>query len=650
MISRKAYFLLTFVLGFMISFATMGQEKVETGDDQSKLNEALKIEKEALPVVRYSIEAQLLPESKKLTGSEILTWTNTSEKAVEELRFHLYYNAFRNEKTTFFRESRFYKKTPDQLSKLQFGEIKIKKMEIIGGELLTQKIRYISPDDNNEHDRTVIEVSLEKPIDSGETIKCKIEFSLTIPEIFARTGQVEDYFFLGQWFPKIGVLQLDGTWNCHQFHRNTNFFANFGEYNVIITLPERFIIGATGNLVKKVKNTDGTTTHFFKERNIHDFAWVAYPDFIKVIDKIKLDGNNHDTMIELLLAPGHENARERFLESLKFSLQFFSKHIFPYPYKKITLVDPPFKSRASGGMEYPTLITTMHFNIVPNSIKLLEMVTIHEFGHQYWYGIVANDEFREAWLDEGITTFFELEMMDEYFKHRASLIDSKIIKIDDWEMSRMRYSSILPVDRVNQYSWMFLNGSQYGNNVYAKVGIFLRSLKNLVGKEKLYSFFKFYAKGFMYKHPTSTDFIQAFNTFMAEDFSWAFNQFINGDRKLDFSVHSVESFKIRSDPDNYRNEVVFLRNEGYFPVDLLIKLRDQREIKSFWKDNKKWKKIIFHESSPIDYAAIDPEFKIPLDTNFLNNSMMLKPNKSFIKRLSLKFGFFFQNLMGFLIF
>ena len=402
--------------------------------------------------------------------------------------------------------------------------------------------------------------------------------------------------------------------------------------------------------MKSEKHVDRTVTYTYEEQDIHDFAWTAYPDFKTYTEKIKLKGNPHETTIVLLLSPAHEDARERYLDALRFSLNFFAEHIFPYPYKKITLVDPPAVGRKSGGMEYPTLITGGHNSLMPRSVKMAELVTIHEFGHQYWYGMVGSDEFREAWLDEGVNTFFEMEIGDAYFKNSASAIDSSLIKIDIWEIRRMNYSTLLPGDNVNQYSWEFMSRDQYGGNVYSKAAIFLRSLKNLVGKQKMYDFFKYYAEKFKFKHPTSEDFFTAFNTFMNEDFSWAFDLYINGDAKLDHAVQFVESVKVESDPVKYRNEVIFLRKEGYFPVELLIKLVNQKEIKSFWKDKKKWKKIVFYDSSPIDYAAIDPGFKLPLDYNYLDNSKQCEPDKSFIRRLSLKFGFFFQNLMGSLVF
>ncbi len=640
------------MIGIMLSFLIVVAAPLQNnGQEQTTMVEIKALEG---PVVKYVIDAQLKPEVRKLSGTEVLTWINTSSAPMDNLRFHLYYNGFRSEKTTFMKEDRYFKKSKKELTHTRFGEIKINEIDLIGGmrtEVLTHKIRYLSPDDSNENDTTVMEISLPEPVQPRDSVTLKIQFVLMLPQIFHRTGQADDYFFIAQWFPKIGVLQADGAWNCHQFHHNAEFFADYGEYIVGITLPEKYIIGATGNLVKTDKHVDGTVTYTYEEKNIHDFAWTAYPGFKRIEEKFTMKDSKQETLIELLLSPGHEKAIDRYLHSIKYALYFFDRYIFSYPYRKITLVDPPFKGLRSGGMEYPTLITAGYLRMLPEAFRFSEIVTIHEFIHQYWYGIVGSDEFREAWLDEGVTSFFELEILDEYFKDSASVLDSPFIDIETWETERVSYAALLPGDNVNQYSWQFLNGAQYSANVYAKAAIFLRSLKNLVGKEKMYNFFKYYAENFKFKHPTTSDFIETFNTFMNEDFSWAFDHYINGDEKVDNEVYSVESVKIDSagNKETYRNEAVFLRKEGYFPVDLLIKLQNGKEIKSTWKEKNKWNRIVFEDASPIRYAAVDPDYKVPLDYNFLNNSRMLEADKSFIRRLSLKFGFFFQNLMGFLV-
>jgi hypothetical protein len=598
------------------------------------------------PVVSYLIEAQLFPKQRKLTAAQTLTWRNTTQHTVDRLRFHLYYNAFRNPDTTFMQEAEFYKKSKFEQKRLKFGAIKIKEIRRIGGVELTENMRFISPDDGNPQDRTVMELKLDRAVQPGREVRLKIEFVLAIPQIFYRTGAVGNYFFMAQWYPKIGVLQNNGQWHCHQYHRDADCFGDFGEFRAILTVPERFKVGAVGNLAKKEKNADKTVTYWYQEKNIHDFAWTAYPRFKKILDNVKLPGNNEDTTVELLLSPGHSGARGRYLTILKYALDFFARHIFPYPYKKLTLVDPPTRGISSGAMAYPTMISGIHINVLPGSLKLLETITVHELALQYWGGMVGTDGAREAWLDKGVATFFQMEIMEQYFQDTASALDSSLLRVKDWELARLMSAFLLPVDAVNQYSWKFLNFFQYSGNVYTKAALLLKSLKNLVGKEQMYNFFKYFAGKYRFKNPTTEDFIHAFNAFMNDDFSWAFEQFIQAEQGLDQAVHSVEAVKLSSKPDKYRNEAIFIRKEGYFPVELLITLENGKEIKSFWKEKEKWKKIVFEDTSPIRAAVLDPLYKVPLDRNFLNNSNVCHPGTSGIKGLALRIGFFFQNILG----
>lgn len=628
------------------------QEETETKDpDQTKL-QALEEDKpleEAELLVKYYIDARLFPDQSRLEGEETLSWKNTTDKPASTLRFHLYYNAFRDEKSTFLKDAKYFLKSAEELSKIRFGGIKIEEMRVMGGEELTEKIKFIHPDDNNGNDQTVIEVALDQPVEPGQSIALRIEFQLQIPEIFARTGQEGDYFFFGQWFPKIGVFQENGQWHCHQYHRTSEFFADYGEYKVSLSVPEKFVIGATGDLVNKKKDPGGIYTYFFEEKNIHDFAWVAYPDFTRVVEKIKLDGNDEETTIILLLSPQHKDVKDRYLKAIKYSLEFFSERLFPYPYKNITVVDPPLEAVKSGGMEYPTLITVGYMSFMPNGLHALELVTMHEFGHEYWYGMIGSDEFREAWLDEGVNSFFELEMMDGFFENEGSLLNSAFIKINNIETKRQNLADLLPVDKVNQYSWKFMNGRYYSANVYDKAALVLDALKHLVGKDKMNEFFKYYARQFKFKHPTTNDFIQTFNKFMGEDFSWAFDLYINGESGIDNAVHSVQSNKTGSDPVQYRNEVVFVRKEGYFPVDLLVKLKNGEEIKYYWQEREKWKKLRFEHESPIDYAVVDPQLKIKLDRNLVNNSRLYKSTGGAISNWSVHLGFLVQNLLSLLV-
>jgi len=603
----------------------------------------------AEPVVEYAIDARLLPVNRRLEATQVMTWRNGTQAQANTLRFHLYYNAFRGPDTTFMRENglrRFRIREDGEMHR--YGGIDVLEVRRIGGGNLTSRIAFIAPDDGNTQDRTVMEIPLEKPVPPGGQVRLRIRFRLNIPEIFARTGSWRDYFFLGQWFPKIGVFQADGTWHCHQFHAHSEFFADFGTYRVAVTLPAEFVVGATGNPVSAVPHPDGTVTRTFAQDRIHDFAWTAWPRFSRHQRNVEVPGRDRPVKVVLLLDPRHGDAKERYFNSLVFAMRFLSAKLFPYPYDRITLVDPPLPAMGSGGMEYPTLITVGHFSLLPQGIHATEMTTIHEFGHQYWYGLIASDEFREAWLDEGVTTFFESEIMDAYFKGKHSLVDLPLIRIGDGEIHRVGLNRITLVERVNQPAWHFLSGANYSNHVYNRAAVFIDTLKGYLGKEKLYDFFAQYARRYAWRHPGTADFMATLKDVSGQDLQWAFDQFINGTSRLDLAVDSLSSRRRNDDPERYCNEVLLVRREGYFPAEVLIRLRNGREVRHLWKDRGRWKRLKFTHESPLQSVTIDPDFLIPLDHDLINNSKAVQPSPRKHRRLAARLGFLFQTLLGML--
>ena len=239
------------------------------------------------------------------------------------------------------------------------GRMRFKSIEAAGIGDLTSSLHYIQPDDNNKDDKTVIEAVLPRAIAPGETVQFKIKFHDKFPETQARTGWKRDFTLGGQWFPKVGVW-WQGAWNCHQFHATTEFFADFGVYDVKLTLPQNEVVGASGIEVSNVSNSDGTKTLTYHGDDIHDFAWTASPRF-KVADDT-YEGVMGPVKLRIMMQPAHWSQEERHARILKQSLEHFERWYGPYPYKTLTLVDPEPGS-AAGGMEYPTFITGETFMV-----------------------------------------------------------------------------------------------------------------------------------------------------------------------------------------------------------------------------------------------------------------------------------------------
>ncbi|HTP42973.1 MAG TPA: M1 family metallopeptidase, partial [Candidatus Acidoferrum sp.] len=303
-------------------------------------------------VVAYQIDARLDAAKHTVSATETLHYKNLTGQPQKSFPFHMYLNAFQPQSTFMTEQQR---DDPDlEWKPVDFGSITITRLEVTGAGDLTGQMRFIHPDDSNAGDHTVMQIELPKPIAPGADVEFKIAFEDQLPQVVARTGYLRDFFMVGQWFPKVGVW-WKGAWNCHQFHADTEFFADFGTFDVKITLPQNEIVGAGGDLVSSVNNSDGTKTLVYHSEDVHDFSWSASPSFTDVEDS--WTGSAGTVKIHVLMSPGNMASAPRYMQALKGTLALYDKWIGPYPYDRLTIIDPPHGGYQAGGMEYPTLIT-----------------------------------------------------------------------------------------------------------------------------------------------------------------------------------------------------------------------------------------------------------------------------------------------------
>ncbi|MFQ5506203.1 MAG: M1 family metallopeptidase, partial [Planctomycetota bacterium] len=387
-----------------------------------------------------------------LNGRARIRYRNITEGSSSELRFHLYLNAFRNLRSTHLRESERLQKSygsgrDEWGNKDEFGWIRVDELELVSGaggpaEKLRQE--FISPDDGNPDDRTVLKAALPGAFEPGSEILLELRFTAKLPKAYRRTGWGPGNFFMvAQWFPKLGVLEdgEDGrsTWNCHQFHASTEFYADYGSYDVKIETPAGWPVGATGELRGEVEQLiDGYERRLFYQDDVHDFAWVTDKDY--KVDEWTFEGRDKqepriaeiletkfgypgeqlrlsDVKVRMLLHPEHATEAHiaRHRRAVEVALSFFGSRYGRYPYKTLTVVDPCRDlewRNLGGGMEYPTLITCGTPPILHSRALRPEGVTIHEFGHQFWYGLSGNNEFEHSWLDEGFNSYSEGRAQD----------------------------------------------------------------------------------------------------------------------------------------------------------------------------------------------------------------------------------------------
>jgi hypothetical protein len=587
-------------------------------------------------VVAYKIAANYDAKNHSLDAQETLTWTNYTGQPQDRLPFHLYLNGFQAH-STFTREA--YQggnrdmKVGGKWDEKKFGADTIHSLEVVGMGDLTSQLRFIHPDDDNADDQTVVELQLPRAVQPKESIAIKIVFHDQFPEVVARTGYKRDFLLAGQWFPKIGVW-WKGAWNCHQFHASTEFFADFGTFDVNLTVPSNFNVGATGIQTGESANSDGTKRLVFRAEDVHDFAWTADPTTKIVEDSVQISSGT--VKIRILMQPGHLASAPRYMQALKGTMKKFDEWIGPYPYSQITVVDPPHGGGAAGGMEYPTFITAGTAWWVPDGLKIPEGVVEHEFGHQYWYGMVATNEFEDAWLDEGINQYTECKIMDALYGRDVDILNTRAGTAGERGLDRFEYIDVAELDPIVRRGWQFQSFDSYGGITYAKTALVLLTLEHIIGEEKVREAQHVYFERYRFKHPTADDFMNTVNEVAGQNLDWYWNQAVRGTQVLDYRIRSAVSERAdwvdknapkeeKKGETEYLNSVVVQRKGDFlFPVILEAKFDNGETIREHWDGVDRWHRFTWQKKTKLVSAEIDPDHGIWLDRDLFNNSWMLE--------------------------
>lgn len=696
------------------------------------------------PIVRYKMSARLDPTTKTVKGHYILTWWNHTEESVPDLYFHLYLNAFKNVDSTFMREGTIsrrrevlkeWRTTPEQD---RWGWVDVDKIRIVDGVDLSSAKSFVHPDDDNAADQTVLRVALPQPIPPLGTIELAVDFTSKLPRGLARTGYVDDYFLVAQWFPKIGVYESAaerahhygqttppprGGWNCHQFHANTEFFADYGIYDVELTVPAHYIVGATGFLRDSHANPDRTVTYNFYQEDVHDFAWTASPHFVKLTrtfvaaNEVKPDElfawakilnlssdevALRDVHVTLLIQPDHQNLAERYFRATFNALKYYGLWYGAYPYDTLTVVDPARHSN-SGGMEYPTLFTGGTYFWPGERSFSPEGVTVHEFGHQFWYALVGNNEFEDAWLDEGLNTYSTGKVLETAYgascgyQHVFGIpipaVPWLYVRLPSFPFAgvnniplgayfscveyaertegRDGYLEHAKDDEIVRKGWQYLSGASYGVNSYGRTALTLRTLESYLGAETMARVLRTFHQRWRYRHPTPPDFFATVNEVSGQNLDWFFQQFFYSANVVDYAVADIttvplegkvgiydeegkkvpylekpasEAFE-KSKDKRYRSTVLVRRlGEAVAPVDVVIRFENGETVREQWDGRYRWIKYVYERPSKVASAEVDPARKLALDANFTNNSRTREPDNRAAAKWYVRWIFWLENL------
>jgi hypothetical protein len=583
------------------------------------------------------LRAILDPASHMIHGSGKLTWRNITRNPTSELQFHLYWNAWRDEKSSWMREQALQR----NLAMLGRPAEDRSTMEVktisLAGQNLLERASFIAPDDGNPDDATVLRVPLPFAVQPDKAIEIDIEWNARVPRTFARTGRIGNYYFIGQWFPKVGVLE-DAGWNCHQFHAATEFFSDFGVYDVTLTVPTGWVVGATGT-EQSSSPAPGGTAHRFVQEDVHDFAWTTSPDYLDRHEQLSEPGLPPVDM-RLLLQPEHAGQEDRHFAATRAALKYYGTWFGAYPYNHITVVDPATifdaasQGQNTGGMEYPTLFTAGTRWYVPWAGTQPESVTVHEAGHQFWYGLVATNEFENAWMDEGFNTYSTARTLDAAFPGRFVAVGRYFGGLMSWTYPDVGWTRPIDGNRLDAYrpvasndmqstpTWRYWPGSASAIT-YNKTSLWLATLERMLGWETTQKILSTHFARGAYKHPTPEQFFAIANEVSGQDLTWFFDAVHRSSATFDYSVADVQSAKRG---DQYSSTIVVRRlGDGVFPITTRVTYADGTTRDEKWDGRDRWHRIDLSHPSAIATVQVDPDRILLLDLNYTNNSWTAKP-------------------------
>lgn len=593
--------------------------------------------------VRYNLDVSLDIDLKRLDVNEVLLYKNNSPDTLRVLYFHLYMNAFKQQSLS----------RPD--NPVDAGYITVH--EIIEND---------SVNINALVDETIMKLDLHHPLPPGYYVRLKFDFSTVLPRSSGRLGYQGDHFDVGNWYVTPVVYDRAG-WHLNQ-HLDNEYYQEWGDFNVNIRLPRGFLAGATGNLLNPHIAYRDTLPEFsnhyllhpedtsrtiwkYEARQVHDFAWTADPGY--KLMQAEWNGITFNVLAMDFSYPGWK--KSGIMDWGVKALAYMHENFGAYPYDQITVADTYIQA---GGIEYPQ-ITFINDLISPDfRPDHFKAVVIHEMAHNWYYGLLANNQTEEEWLDEGFTTFAEIKTMEalfgsenNYLRGDQGRLYNRFLPANDDR--RDAYNSYLRLAKTNfDYDPIDLHADYLGQGAYvlqySKMAAVLFMLEYTMGDSLFAKGLLNYYDRWKFKHPYPPEMIASFEEVAERDLDWFFEQWVNTNRKLDYAVSGISGqWDLIDGKRKYRCEIHLKRlGEIFMPVDFDVKLENgetkkyhipvdafakyekDRQVLEYWHFSKTdyWTEIEL-DSEP-DKVIIDPSKRL-LDINRLNNTSGIVPEQEF---------------------
>ncbi|MCC6217455.1 MAG: M1 family metallopeptidase [Polyangiaceae bacterium] len=591
-------------------------------DDDASLRE------HAAAVASYDLAVRLDPVVHDLRGAGTIRWTNASDLPAGEIFVQLYLNAFKNDRTLFQRSP--FARGRSGRHAAEWGWIDVTRLvaPALGGADLWRGAD-LHPGGDLE-DETLVRVPLPRPVAPGEAITLEFEWTARLPRVVERTGHAGSFHLVAQWFPKLARREPDGRWSGAPFHPHAEFHADFGDYDVALDVPAQFRVGATGSPVDE-RVEGGRRLARYSARDVHDFAWAAWDSFVERAESI--DG----VAVRVLHPPGHHANAERTLAALRHALPWLSHRFGRYPYPALTVVHPPAAAADAGGMEYPTLVTTGGPWWLPAGARWVEAVTVHELAHQWFQGLVATDERRWPFLDEGLTTWVEQRALGDRFGE-ASLLELGGLAVSDTAARRVFAIRHGLTDPIALPASGFVDFASLGGLAYARTATVLETLARVYGERELFRALGRYARRHRFEHPDPRHLVAAVRESAGDAAAEALEAALFDRGWVDYQLARLDVapevapggtfdgaegrvVRERGQPTNRWVGRVVVRRLGTLrlPVEIELRTADGGRERRAWDGATTSTVLEWTGSSPLVSAHVDPDHRVLLDQDLVNN-------------------------------
>lgn len=597
--------------------------------------------------VKYDIAVTLDDVAHELNGTIRIEYTNHSPAALPFIWMHLYPNAYSSDQSAFAQQQLENRNTDFYYApKKQRGYIDQLQFKTEQGSPLTLTYDPKNPD--------IARLELVEPLKSGETLSVQSPFRVKIPHSFSRLGHVGQSYQITQWYPKPAVYDAQG-WHPMPYLDQGEFYSEYGSFDVRITLPSNYVVGATGDLqnpeeqawlgelAQRTAQIDqfptyegkdvfppssaGTKTLHYHQDNIHDFAWFADKRFNVLRDEVMLE-SGRKVAVWAMFSNEEAQLWKRAPEYVGKAVLHYSRLVGEYPYQHATAVQSALS--AGAGMEYPN-ITVIGKS---GNALALETVIVHEVGHNWFYGQLGSNERDHPWLDEGINSYYERRYLREQYpdgKLLGNMANSTIARwfdLADYNGDYLNY--LLYSYNARQAKDQAIEGHatqytplNYGGIVYGKTALAFRWLEASFGTKEFDRIMREYYRQYEFKHPQPQDLRRLFEANTSKDLTWFFDELINTTAITDYRIKGVnrQYEKIGNTAyDQLRLAQPLGAVRGAYSISAY---RQDSIVKTVWYDGFNGNMDVLFPSGNYERYQIDAAQTIP-DLNRRNNNYRLK--------------------------